>query len=75
MIRIYCAALFCVAIFLSFLMGGYVGNARCLARAANASVNQIITDNIIVGETNETVLHTGVSDVRRILREKYTIAD
>ena len=75
MIRIYFAVLFSAAIFLSFIIGGHVGNMRCMTRVANESVNQIITDAIIAGETNETVLHTGVSDVRRILREKYTIAD
>ena len=75
MMRIYCAVLVGTAIFLSYFMGAHVGNIRCDTRIATMDAEQIIIDTKILENTNEVVLHTGVGDVRRILREKYTIAD
>ena len=75
MIRIYFAALIGAAIFFAYITGVHVGNVRCDARVANANAQQIITDTQIVGKANETVMHTGVRDIRRILREQYTISE
>ena len=75
MIRIYCAALLCAAIFLSYFIGGHVANIKCRERIANANVEQVIINTHIIRKTNDTVMHTGVGDIRRILREKYTIAE
>jgi hypothetical protein len=42
---------------------------------ADMRAKQIVLDTQISGEINETVIHTGVGDIRRILYEKYTIAE
>ena len=71
----YCATLFGVAIFLSYVMGVHVGKLKCDARIANMNTNEIIVNTKQIGNINETVFHTGVGNIRRILREKYTIAE
>lgn len=75
MIRFYVAALFSAAIFLSYFVGVHVANIRCRERISNANVEQIMMHAEITENTNDTVLHTGVGDIRRILYEKYTIAE
>ena len=73
--RMYLAAAGAAAIFLAYITGVHIGNVRCDARIANAIANQINQNAQIVEATNEIVIHTGVGDIRRILREKYTIAE
>jgi len=59
----------------AYVAGGRVGTARCQANAAaqsmNAHVQTIKQKEKVNAETN----HTAVRDIRRILREKYTIAE
>ena len=65
------AALFCAA----GVMGARVGAAQCRARHAAdaaAAAQQMIKTQ---GEIHEKVLHMATADIRRSLREKYTIAD
>ena len=75
MLRIYLAAVIIAAVFLSYFMGSHVANIKCSERVANATVEQTVADNNFVENTNETVFHTSVGDIRRILYEKYTIAE
>ena len=75
MIRIYLAVAMVAAIFLAYITGVHVGNVRCDVRMANAIAEQINQQTQIIEATNETVLHTGSGDIRRILHEKYTIAE
>ena len=75
MIRLYFAAAFVAAIFFAYITGVHVGNIKCGTRIANANAERMILDNEIIRKTNETVFHTGVRDVRRILHDKYTIAE
>ena len=75
MIRIYFAALVGAVIFLSYFVGLHVANIKCNAHVANINSEQIILQNKIMEKTNEVVFHTGAGDVRRILREKYTIVE
>lgn len=75
MIRFYCAALLCAAIFLSYFVGGHIANIKCRERVANANVAQIISDTKTIGDINDTVFRTGVGDIRRILHQKYTIGE
>ena len=75
MIRLYCAALIGGAFFLSYFVGGHIANVKCNERAANANVERMMDNTKIIEETNETVFHTSVGDIRSILREKYTIAE
>ena len=72
---IYYAALGGVAIFFAYIIGIRVGNIKCGIKIANTNNEQIILNTKIVEETNEAVIHIGVSGVRRVLREKYTIAE
>ena len=75
MIRVYFAALICAVIFLSCIIGGHVASVKCDARIAKMNVERIDINTKVIGETNDAVLHTGVGDIRRILHEKYTIAE
>lgn len=75
MIRVYVAAALAAAIFLSYIAGAHIGKVRCNAHVAKVTAKQIAINTDISRKTNEVVLHTGNSDVRRILREKYTIAE
>ena len=75
MVRIYCAALLGVVIFLSYFIGGHVANIKCNEGIANINANQMLSNNNLVEETNDAVFHTSVGDIRRILYEKYTIAE
>lgn len=64
-----------VAIFFVYLIGIHVGGVKCRAQIDNANYEKIITNTKIMEQTNEMALHTGVGDIRRILYEKYTIAE
>lgn len=75
MIRLYIAATVVAAIFMAYITGVHVGNVRCDLRTSSAISEQLIINTQLAGETNDAVFHTGVNDIRRILREKYTIAE
>ena len=62
------------AIFFAYVVGGRVGYEKC--RADDAVKSEQIQLNLVKvqEDVNEVVLRTGVGDIRRILREKYTIA-
>lgn len=58
-----------------YLCGRSVGMARCRADIAHRSVQtqiQIIKQS---EDINETVLRTNLGDIRRVMRERYTIAE
>ena len=75
MMRLYLAAITLAAIFFAFITGVYIGRVKCSASVANANAEQINNNYKIREVANETVMHTGGDDVRRVLREKYTIAE
>ena len=75
MLRIYLAAIIIAAIFLSYFMGSYVSNVKCGEHIATATAKQTFVNNSFLENANETVFHTGVDNIRRILYEKYTIAE
>ena len=72
---VYFAVLCCAAFFCCVVAGMAIGSARCNARAANANVRQVVVNTNIQRDTDEKVFHTATYDIRRILREKYTIAE
>lgn len=72
---LYMAALGSAAIFFTYIIGTRVGNIKCNARVADVNAKTIIQNTKILEDTNETVFHTTVGDIRHILREKYTIAE
>ena len=71
----YYMALFCGAIFFAYTIGLHIGNIKCREKMANAIGENMITNTNIMEKTNEEVLHTATGDIRRILRQKYTIAE
>ena len=65
----------CVAIFSAYVVGVIVGRERCRADIVqNTGMVQSQTIKIMEGINAET-FNTGVGDIRRILYEKYTIAE
>ncbi len=75
MTKIYLIMLMCAITVGAYFYGLSVGNSKC---EIGHFQNQINTNN--QNKTNErivndTVYKTGVADIRRILRDKYTIAD
>ena len=71
----YYIALFCGAIFFAYIAGMRVGDSNCRAKFASENSESIINNTNIMEQTNEQVFHTGTRDIRRILRERYTIAE
>ena len=72
---LYYAILCGVAIFFVYFVGVHVGKIKCDSRIANMNTKQIVVNTKLSEDINETTLHTGTGDIRRILREKYTIAE
>lgn len=63
------------AIFFSYVAGMRVGREKCRADMVNQS-SAIQSQTIkIIGDVNAETFNRGVGDIRRILREKYTIAE
>lgn len=75
MLRFYLVALVGATIFLSYFVGAHVANIKCSERVASAIAEQLAINNNLLENTNETVFHTSVGDIRHILHEKYTIAE
>jgi len=70
-VLVFCAAV-CVG---AYLAGVRNGAARCRERQSTAA---LATQIQIIKQTekiNEDVMRTSLGDIRRVLREKYTIAD
>ncbi len=75
MIRVYIAAIFIAALGIVYAFGVRIGREQCRADTANHGIetnNEIITE---IGTINDTVIKTGTGDIRRILCDRYTIAD
>ena len=66
---------FVAVILFAYWAGGQVARQKCnaLINESSASQQRIIIEQM--GSVNEKVVNTGVCDIRRILREKYTIAE
>ena len=75
MVRIYMAALLGGAIFFAYFVGAHIANIKCNERVAHANVQQIVMNNKTMENANDAVFRTSVADIRRVLREKYTIAE
>ncbi|MDE6478142.1 MAG: hypothetical protein K2L94_02740 [Alphaproteobacteria bacterium] len=73
--HIYAVGAVCAVVYAAYAAGNRLGRANC--REHVAAENQILHTQIIQkqGEINVEALHTGVADIRRILRAKYTIAE
>lgn len=77
--KFYMIGLIFMAFFLCFAVGNIRGNAKCKEKIAEETMENIKDTQIIYQnkrkEADEKVFSTGVSDIRCILRQKYTIAD
>ena len=73
--KTYLIAAVAAFIFFAFCAGGRIGALKCERNSARDNVN--IQHNIYQHQVkiNEETMHTGMRDIRRILREKYTIAE
>ena len=75
MTKIYLIVLMCATIVGAYFYGKSLGVAQCekqyLQNQINTTQQQKINERVI----NETVYKTGVRDIRRILRDKYTITE
>lgn len=59
----------------AYFFGVRIGRAKCAVANARAQTNEIINITDIQRNTDEKVFNTGVRDIRRVLCEKYTIAE
>ena len=62
-------------VFCAYFTGRKIAQTECAAHVANANTDAIIKKVNIQRMTNEKVFHTGVRDIRNILRKNYTIAE
>lgn len=73
--KIYLIAAMAAFILFAFATGARIGTLRCernTARTTTTQQTQIIQHQVKI---NEKTMHTGMPDIRRILRERYTIAE
>ena len=77
--RIYLIIAGVVACLGVFWTGGEIARQKCRAENANLATEHLVNINKITNkikrDTNEKIFNTSVGDIRRILRQKYTIAD
>jgi hypothetical protein len=59
----------------AYFFGARIGRAKCAVANARTQTNEIINITDIQRNTDEKVFNTGVRDIRRVLCEKYTIAE
>ncbi len=77
--KLYFLVAGCVIVGGAYVCGLNVGDAKCDARITRENLQNIQNlqiESIKTKRTNhEIVYKTGVDDIRRILRDKYTIAE
>lgn len=73
--KIYLMAALSAFILFAFCAGVRVGVLQCQRSAArqHATAQQTIIQQQVT--THAETMHTGMRDIRRVLREKYTIAE
>ena len=75
MTKHYIIAAIIVCIITIYLFGRHIGVTKCNQELVAATIQQTEIHNQKKEKINAEVYHTGVRDIRRVLREKYTIAD
>ncbi len=74
-IRVYIAAAFVAALFFIYWAGMRAGRDGCRVDMGNVAAENV-TDTIQqIKEIDDVVIKTDTDNIRRILREKYTIAE
>lgn len=74
-IYIFLFFVFIVVVAGAYWVGGRVAMQKCNARVASVAVKQNQEIIKTMGVINEKTFNTGVRDIRRVLCEKYTIAE
>jgi len=59
----------------AYFFGWNAGRIQCRNTVANNITHELQQQIEIMEKTHAETLHTGMRDIRRILREKYTIAE
>lgn len=59
----------------AYVCGWNAGRIKCHSAVANDVAQQLQQQIKITEETHAETMHTGMRDIRRVLREKYTIAE
>ncbi|MDW3024800.1 MAG: hypothetical protein R8N50_03910 [Alphaproteobacteria bacterium] len=72
--KIYFLVFLIVVLVGAYFAGGRVANEKCRARLANSKADQQLEIVKLHEAVNEEVFSRGVGDIRRVLRERYTIA-
>lgn len=75
MMKLYLIGLVCVALVGAFFYGKSVGISKCEIQNFQSHINNIEQIKINERVINDVVYKTGVRDIRRILRDKYSIAE
>jgi len=75
MVKFYLIAAIIFMVIGAYLTGAHVARIKCRTEAANAQTTEIINISKMQRNTDDKVFHTGMRDIRRIMRTKYTIAD
>lgn len=71
----YIFGFFCAVLIAVYVAGIRIGGAKCRTNAMAQSMNTYVQLLKNKEKINENVLHTNLDDIRRWLREKYTIAE
>ena len=79
MTKLYFLLAICALVVGAWFYGADVADAKCRAQVANQNLqiwqnmqNQIIQNK---RKNHEIVYKTGVADIRRVLRDKYSVAE
>lgn len=75
MTKIYLIILICAIIIGAFFYGKNVGISKCEIQNLQNQINTTEQSQQNERNINDTVYKTGVRDIRRILYDKYTIAE
>ena len=73
--KIYLIILTSALILGAYFYGANITNIRCREQIAQNNFNQIQQTEKNKKEIHDKVIKTGVADIRRILRDKYTIKE
>ena len=73
--RLYMVLIFLLVLILSYFAGMHAGTMRCHTKSALDTSKQQTKIIKIQEEINAETLHRTGDDIRRILREKYTITE
>lgn len=75
MIKLYLTILICAIVYGAFFYGKNVGASKCEIQKLHNQIYVIDQNKTKERNINDMVYKTGVRDIRRILHDKYTIAE